>query len=159
MTASGTRARGRAGGRNDSRPKIRAVRPILILGISILVGAPIAAASSADRIVKVGPGANGTTVLLRPADQLVVSLPGNATTGYSWRVRSVDRTVLKPTGITYVPKKTVPPKVGSGGTYVLHFRVVGAGATSLKLVYVRAGGSIPAKRYGLKVEVKGPPKV
>lgn len=127
--------------------------------MSVLVAAPLATASSASRIVKVGPHANGTTVLLRPGDQLVVSLPGNATTGYSWRVRSVDRTVLKHTGSNYVPKKTTPPTVGSGGTYVLHFSVVGAGGTSLKLVYVQAGGSKPARRFSLKVEVKGPPKV
>jgi predicted secreted protein len=133
------------------------VRAILILGMSILVAAPLATASSADRIVRVGPRANGTTVLLQPADRLVVSLPGNATTGYAWRVRSVDRTVLKPTGITYVPKK--PSQVGSGGTYVLHFRVVGAGGTTLKLVYVQAGGSKPARRFSLKVEVKTPPKL
>jgi predicted secreted protein len=112
-------------------------------------------ASLAARVVRVGPRANGGRVILHREDRLVVSLPGNATTGYSWRVGSVNRTILKPLGVTYVPKKVTPPKVGAGGTFVLRFRAMANGMTRLKLVYAQAGNAAarPAKTFALKVFV------
>ena len=117
-------------------------------------------AAVAGRIVKVGPGSNGKTTLLQPSDVLVVSLPGNATTGYAWRLRSVDKSVLRPGSVKYVPRTAPTGKVGSGGTYVLRFRALRIGATRLRLVYVRSGSTRPAKTYVLNVIVKVlPPRV
>jgi inhibitor of cysteine peptidase len=133
-------------------------RAIFILALGALFVTPWAAAQSGGEIVRVGPKANGTTIRLRPTDQLVVSLPGNATTGYSWRIQSVDQTVLKHVGTRYIPKK--PIRVGSGGTYVLRFRAGFSGVTTLKLVYKQAGRSAKvAKRFTLAVSVKGFPTV
>jgi predicted secreted protein len=133
-------------------------RAIIVLALGALLAAPSAAPRSSERIVKVGPKANGATVLLHPADTLVVSLPGNATTGYSWRIRAVNRTVLQHTSTRYVPK--TPIRVGSGGTYVLRFKAAMAGVSTLKLVYVRAGRNAKvAKKFTLDVNVKGFPTV
>src|SRR5437764_14304562 len=101
-------------------------------------------AAVAGRIVKVGPGSNGKTTLLQPSDVLVVSLPGNATTGYAWRLRSVDRSVLLPGAVKYVPRKAPTGQVGRGGTYVLRFRALRLDATALRLAYVRSDGTRPA---------------
>jgi predicted secreted protein len=135
-------------------------RAIVVLALGALAGSQWAAAQAGGNIVKVGPKANGTELLLHPTDQLVVSLPGNATTGYSWRVRSVNQTVLRHVSTHYVPKQTVPPKVGSGGTYVLSFRAGFSGVTTLKLVYKQAGrnGKV-GKRFTLDVTVKKFPTV
>jgi predicted secreted protein len=136
------------------------MRTTVILILAAAVSVPVAAARSADEIVKIGPKANGTTVLIRPGYELDVALPGNATTGYSWRLRSVDRSVLKQLGTRYVPKKTAPGKVGSGGTYILRFRAISVGFSKLKLVYVRAGRNAKAaKRFAVDVNVKGFPHV
>jgi len=136
-------------------------RAIVVLALGALTVSPWAAARPSGEIVKVGPKANGTTLLIHPTDELVVSLPGNATTGYSWRIRSVNQIVLRHVSTRYIPKKTVPPKVGSGGTYVLRFRAgFPGGVTTLKLVYKQAGrnGKV-AKRFTLEVTVKKFPTV
>jgi inhibitor of cysteine peptidase len=119
--------------------------------VALVVGV-FAAAAAAATIVKVGPRSNGKRVALHAGDALVVSLPGNATTGYRWRVRSVDRAVLKPGAVTYVAKKS-GGKVGVGGTYVLRFRALRTGITKLRLIYVQAAGTAPAKTYALRVVV------
>jgi len=135
------------------------MRLLTILVVPTLALA-LAASAAAGRTIKVGPKANGTSLVLQPSDVLVVSLPGNATTGYAWRLRSVDRSVLLPGAVKYVPRKAPTGKVGSGGTYVLRFRALRIGATRLRLVYVRSGSTRPAKTYVLNVIVKVlPPRV
>jgi predicted secreted protein len=131
------------------------VRIIPVLLVAALV-APSAAL--AYRVVRVGRLANGKTIVLRPSDRLVVTLPGNATTGYSWSVLQIDKPVVKYLGRSYVPP-SYPGKVGAGGKYVLRFRAVRDGTTKLKLGYLQEGNSnaVPAKTYVLHLTVKPPP--
>jgi predicted secreted protein len=123
----------------------------LLIATASLLAVGVGAAA-AGRIVKVGPSSNGKTTVLQPSDVLVVSLPGN--TGYKWRVRSVDKTVLRPGSVTYVPRKAPSGKAGTGGTFTLRFRALRLGTTSLRLGYVRAGGTRALKAYTLNVVVK-----
>jgi predicted secreted protein len=131
------------------------MRLLTILVVPTLALA-LAASAAAGRTIKVGPKANGTSLVLQPSDVLVVSLPGNATTGYAWRVRSVTRSVLQPVGTKYVPHKA-SGKVGVGGTYVLRFRALRGGVTTLRLVYSQSGSGSVAKTFKLHVTVKTPP--
>jgi inhibitor of cysteine peptidase len=130
----------------------RGVSAAGVLVVAILV---CASAALAGRIVRVGLSANGKTEVLHPGDVLVVSLPGNPTTGFSWRLRKVDRAVLKLTSSAYIPNKTSPPKVGSGGKFVFRFRALVEGRTPLRLVYVRGGkvNTTPARMFRLTVFV------
>jgi predicted secreted protein len=135
-------------------------RAIVILALGALAVSPWAAARPSGEIVKVGPKANGTTVLIHPTDELRISVPGNATTGYWWRIRSVNQRVLRHLGTYYVPKRNVPIKAGAGGTFVLRFRAMTSGATTLKLVYNQAGRNAKVvKRFTLDVTVKKFPTV
>jgi inhibitor of cysteine peptidase len=124
-------------------------------GVLLVAALILAGAALAGRIVRVGPSANGKKTVLHARDTLIVSLPGNATTGFSWRLRRVDRAVLKLTSSDYIPNKTSPPRVGSGGKFVFRFRAVADGTTPLKLVYVQAGklNATPAKTFRLTVYV------
>jgi predicted secreted protein len=85
--------------------------------------------------------------------QLLVSLKGNATTGYSWRVKSVARSVLKPLAVKYVPSPNPKHLVGVGGVYKLRFSARASGTTILKLVYAR--GKKTGRSYWLRVIVSG----
>jgi predicted secreted protein len=124
---------------------------------ALLAAAVVTAVGNATTIVKVGPRANGSSVRVHQRDLLIVSLPGNATTGYAWRVRAVDRKVLELLSSKYVPRKS-GGKVGTGGTYVFRFMGVAAGKTGLKLAYVQGGNPHPARTYRLTVTVaKTPP--
>jgi predicted secreted protein len=123
---------------------VAATLSLLVLGSS---------ASAAD-IRRVGPKANGSSIMIPLDTILVVSLPGNATTGYSWRVRLVNRDILKPLSVRYMPKKPLPGHVGGGGTYVLRFQAISYGMTRLRLVYALAGANAsPTKTFTLRVRV------
>lgn len=138
-----------------SRYASRVMRKIpLFLVTTVAIGVLVAAAA-ASSIVKVGPKANGSVVRLRTSDILVVSLPGNATTGFAWKVRSVNRTVLKPISTKYVPRPS-GGKVGTGGTFVLRFRADQAGRTRLVLGYMQSGSTSAAKTFSLRVFVVKP---
>jgi inhibitor of cysteine peptidase len=128
------------------------------ISLLLIVALVVPGAALAYRVVRVGRLANGKTIVLRPSDRLVVTLPGNATTGYSWSVLHLDKSVVKYVGQTYVPR-SAPGKVGAGGKYVLRFRAVRDGTTKLKLGYLQEGNSnaVPAKTYVLHLTVKPPP--
>jgi predicted secreted protein len=129
--------------------------------ISLLLAAALVVpgAALAYRVVRVGLLANGKTIVLRPSDRLVVTLPGNATTAYSWSVLHVDKSVVKYLGRAYVPPSS-PGKGGAGGKYILRFRAVRDGTTKLKLGYLQEGNSnaVPARTYVLHLTVKPPPR-
>lgn len=131
------------------------MRRIHVAAVSVLAILLVASAASASGIRRVGPKANGTSITIPRATTLVVSLQGNPSTGFSWRVQRVTRTVLKPLSVRYLPKKPLPGHIGGGGTYYLRFRAVGAGTTRLRLVYVRADptNAVPAKSFSLRVRV------
>ena len=127
---------------------------ILLPGVLVVL-LVFAGTASAGRIVKVGRLANGKTIGLRVGDQLVVTLPGNASTGYLWRVRTLNQTTVKFVSRTYVASAGGKP--GSGGKYVLRFRAVGNGTTALKLVYVQGHSKRAAQTFRLTLVVRAPP--
>ncbi len=127
-------------------------RGMLTLAVCSAAVLITAAAGLAGQIVRVGQKANGTTVTLHKGDKLRVSLAATPGTGYSWHVLAADRSVVKPAGSRYVPRRPIRP--GSGGTAILSFTAVAPGRTRLKLGYVQAGRSRADKRFGLTIVVK-----
>lgn len=99
---------------------------VTVMAASVLAQAPTEPLKLTDKD-------NGKTVQLKPGDMVEITLPGNATTGYSWGVVGVDESVLKQVGgWDYTPSSDTP---GAPGTYVLTFQAVGAGTTDLALGY------------------------
>lgn len=131
---------------------MRLSRSVIAFSIALLVALSLAVAGAeAARVVSVGSASNGKSVSLQRGDWLVVSLKGNATTGYAWRVKCVTKSVLKPRAVTYVPDPNPKHLVGKGGVYRLRFKALTRGTTTLHLVYARGkdlGGS-----YKLRVVV------
>ena len=130
------------------------------ISLLLVVALVVPGAALAYRVVRAGRLANGKTIVLRPSDRLVVTLPGNATTGYSWGILFLDKSVVKDVSVSYVPS-SYPGKAGGGGKYILRFRAVHVGTTKLKLGYLQEGNSnaVPAKTYVLHLTVKPPPRV
>lgn len=84
---------------------------------------------------------NGTT----PAelgDTIILTLPANPSTGYSWSIAQNDPAILQPAG----QSTTRGVRPGQGGFQVFTFQVVGNGGESLRLLYQRpfASGGIQA---------------
>ena len=105
------------------------------------------------------------TLTLRPADSghtfsvaartpIVLVLPSNATTGYSWKLSARPRSaVVRLVSHRYVAPKTTRP--GAGGKEIWRFTAVGKGTARLRLAYVGPGQARKvARRFGVVLRVR-----
>ncbi len=134
----------------------------LLIIFFILSAAPILAASGVHSGVHVEIRGTGTvtvreeTVLAQaaPGSDLIVTLPSNPTTGYTWRLaEGPDEDVLRQSEHRYERPGT--DRVGAGGRDIRTFKAVGAGQTRAILEYVRPWEKekAPAKRINIKIQV------
>jgi inhibitor of cysteine peptidase len=97
------------------------------------------AATVVSALAVAGGAAAATTppgkVALHVGDEVSITLSGNPSTGYTWKIASVNRDILKLVGRKFVPSKHKPGIVGAGGTFVFRFRALKKGHTTLQLVY------------------------
>lgn len=79
---------------------------------------------------------NGKPITLVKGQTLLVTLPSNPTTGYSWAVTSIDASILQQQGD---PQYTAPANAmpGAGGTQTFTFIAAAPGTTTLTLGYRR----------------------
>jgi predicted secreted protein len=134
---------------------MRPVRSSIAFSTLLLIALALSAAALAcnGALVSAGSADNGQSVTLRHGQWLVISLKGNATTGYAWKVRSAGRaSILKPLATKYVPDPNPTKLVGKGGVYKIRFEALAPGTTSLKLIYAR--GSELGGSYTLRVVVR-----
>jgi inhibitor of cysteine peptidase len=80
---------------------------------------------------------NGTDVDLTAGGTLIVKLPSNPSTGYSWAVAG-DPSPLKLHKTSFVQKSHSGQMVGSAGTQVLRFGANSVGMGNLTVVYRRS---------------------
>lgn len=77
---------------------------------------------------------NGSTVEMRVGEKRKLLLPGNATTGYRWRIVSLDgKSVSSPHKWKY--RLSSPFLMGSGGYFQKEFIAVEPGTTEVYLIY------------------------
>jgi inhibitor of cysteine peptidase len=114
-------------------------------------------AEDAKPVVRVGDADDGQQRRLLVGQRLVVALPANPSTGYSWSVAQMDSSAVRQDGeADYEPDPAVPVAPGAGGTAVWNFVGVAAGVTPLKLEYTRPWdqGLAPARTFSLTIEVQ-----
>lgn len=101
--------------------------------------------------------AGGEAALL-PGQPLVVRLPSNPSTGYSWSYKVVGDDVLRLDSVSGVTAQA-DGKVGAPGETVWSFRAQGKGIAQLSYVYTRAWekNATPAKTFSLTVVVQTAP--
>lgn len=81
---------------------------------------------------------NGKNILVKGAKNVIISLPGNATTGYAWTLGGVNGNAVELAGeIVYTAARNQPGAVGSGGIATARFRVARAGESRVTLNYAR----------------------
>ena len=77
---------------------------------------------------------NGATIQMKVGEKKKLLLPGNATTGYHWRiVRMEGNSVSSPTKWKY--RLAYPFLMGSGGYFQKEFIAVETGTTEVYLIY------------------------
>ncbi len=94
---------------------------------------------------------------MKPGQACELRLSGNPTTGYSWDVSQIDEKVVRLLSSDYVSDvQGTTPMAGAGGTFVFRFQAVGAGKTTVKLVYHRPWEKNvePLKTQDLEVAVQ-----
>lgn len=109
-----------------------------------------------NETVVVTEGNDHGQVNLNIGDTLVVRLRSNQTTGYTWSVGQIDRSMLRQVGTGYL--RPVRGGMGAPGTQEFRFQVVGSGSSFLGLLYQRpfeSGGIPAAQRWELQVNVGG----
>jgi inhibitor of cysteine peptidase len=107
--------------------------------------------------VQLGESADGKTTTVPLGKTIVITLPGNITTGYSWKAVELKGDAVKADGEgTYVPKKHKPGMVGVGGASVFKYNAVKAGKATIKLAYARPWekDKEPAKTFTAIIEVQ-----
>jgi inhibitor of cysteine peptidase len=100
---------------------------------------------------------DGKKTTLAVGEYLVISLPGNPTTGYSWKSASPPGDSLKAVGEpAYAQTPGRAGMVGVGGTFVFKFKAVKAGKAEVKLAYARPWekDKPPIKTFSAPVEVE-----
>jgi predicted secreted protein len=121
---------------------------ILITAVTSFGLIPAAGAA----VINLGAAANARTLDVHVGDRLVLRLPANESTGYSWSIVEGGAPTLHLVSTNYVNGNPggVP---GASGSYVAHFTVRSAGRGKLSLVYVRHThpATPPASRFAATI--------
>jgi len=100
-------------------------------------------------------GDNGKEFTLPKGGVLIVRLPGNPSTGYSWVLNS-DPTPLALTTTDYERPKQTPPIAGAPRTQQLRFTAEASGTVTIQLAYRRPWEKdvAPLKTFSVTVNVE-----
>lgn len=129
---------------------MRALMNVLIglLGLFMFAALPAVAAT-----IELAEKDNGAVIKVQPGDQIKITLPGNPTTGYIWKLAAIRVDVLEP-GLEpeYVRDSTLP---GAGGMFTFRFTARSQGHTKVILAYLRTWEKDmpPVKTFELTADV------
>jgi inhibitor of cysteine peptidase len=96
----------------------------------------LAAACTSSKEVELTSEDDGSQVEVRKGEQLMITLEGNPSTGYSWETQGLDTNVFEQVGDPIFVSSN-PDLIGSGGTITLTFNAIQPGTTTINLVYHR----------------------
>ncbi len=124
------------------------------------------------RIIELTENNTGQQIRIKQNQRVRISLTSNPTTGYSWKIQKLDRSVMKqleeftyvhpvfmqrePVYIPSMPwfnRGKNRKKLGAPGSQVLELESVGKGTAEIKIIYRRPWerGIKPAKVFKIKL--------
>ncbi len=97
---------------------------------------------------------NGGSTAVDANTTVIVQLPGNPTTGYTWSVKSYDTSILSLEVHDYTADTS--DRMGSGGTFSFQFKALAPGSSTITLTYERPWEKDvpPAKTFSTEVDVQ-----
>jgi len=108
------------------------------------------------KTVVVTPAIKGNSASLYIGDTLEVRIPTIPTPGYEWTVQDLDKAILLQDGSAVYVEDSGPSS--AGGIVTLTFNAVGAGKTTLNLLYMSPSSnetpSMSSNSFSVTVEVK-----
>lgn len=96
---------------------------------------------------------NGSTIPMKVGETISVSLPGNATTGYMWRIVRMDGGSVQ-ANPRWQYRLEKPVLVGSGGMFDNAFRAVQPGQTEVYFLYDPVADPQLGYDYFLRFDVR-----
>jgi inhibitor of cysteine peptidase len=131
------------------------VRRSLVLGLGALfLAAACAAPGSGGGTTELTASDSGSAISVSNGNKIVISLDANPSTGYTWQqAPGLDTSVVRFVSEDYEQAPAASPVVGGGGTDVLTFEAVGAGTTTITLVYQRSGDPTAVDSFTVNVTV------
>jgi len=126
---------------------ILALATVVVVTLSI-----VARGDDASGDIRLSLDDDGASIKLGESGTLTLELEANPTTGFTWRLESLDEQVLRLSGEpAYRSHSNLP---GSPGTMTFAFEAAGAGETELRLVYHRPWeDAAPIQTFDLLVTV------
>jgi inhibitor of cysteine peptidase len=105
---------------------------------------------------RLNEGLNGRSLTMLKGEYFSLRLKSNPTTGYSWKITSMDKSILELAENKYIQEKNKKNAVGVGGTDFFLFKAQGVGKTKLKINYIRSWEKYakPTKTFTLEVTVE-----
>jgi len=124
---------------------------VLLLGIILLTGC-----STGQNEITLTDDDNGSMVTASLNQTIIITLPSNPTTGYSWNIFQIDTAQLNQVGETEFIPENEEPLVGQGGAEKLQFLVIAEGKSTLILVYHRPWeeGVEPLETFSIEIVVE-----
>jgi predicted secreted protein len=96
---------------------------------------------------------NGNTYTVRPQTAIVLKLTSVPSAGYHWRLKPLDKSVVRLVSHRYV-SHAKPGAVGGSGMEIWRFRAVGAGSSRIRVVYLPPGRNTkPARHFYVTINV------
>jgi len=80
-----------------------------------------------------------------------VLLNANPTTGFDWRILSYDSTIIEVKHKSFIKSDT--QRMGAPGKQVFKFKAIAAGATDLRLIYVRPWERATSEADSFRVQI------
>jgi inhibitor of cysteine peptidase len=121
-----------------------------------LLSLTVATSATDEKTVTITDKDKDAKIELAKGDKLLVKLPANPTTGFTWMIaKEADK--LKSAGKPdYEPADKDKKVVGGGGTQIFTFTAQAAGEVEMELQYKRPfeKDKEPAKTYKFKVTIK-----
>lgn len=127
--------------------------PFYLLVIMFLLSA-CSPKSAGPATTSLGEKDAGKAIEMKVGDMLVVQLPGNPTTGYTWDMQQQIPAILERVGEAEF--KADSNAIGAGGLMTLRFQAIATGEAPLQLIYHRPWetGVAPESTYEVKIVVK-----
>jgi inhibitor of cysteine peptidase len=96
----------------------------------------------------------GKSITVHPGDEIVITLPENPSTGYSWATDKIDESML--TSQTSTTSSTPGAAIGTGGARTFSFRARQSGTVHLQLKLFRAwqGDSSIIDRFDATIQIQ-----
>ncbi len=111
--------------------------------------------STASKAVQLGDNDNGAVAVVKTGQNLVLTLTSNATTGYSWKVTTTDKTFGYPKEVFVAPTSGA---VGAAGQQQFTWATSGplsmVGTHKVTLKYLKSGSSTAAQTFTFSAKVQ-----